>query len=148
MTYENFEADFSMPDFRAHLDSVEQEHKDSVEDMLKEAFDTLSRAEKLMMRPLIDLCELKKQQLELEKTATTKALKKEISKDITHLEKKIQARLHVINENGDIQVLVKRFNVLLFELNKKKSLKSLAKIAASALLTFVESLRHSGELWH
>ena len=54
--------------------------------------------------------------------------------------------IDVINENGDVHILVKKFNLLLFDLFKKKSAKSLAKMAAEALLNFIEHLKGTGEL--
>lgn len=148
MTYRGEEGDFSVPDFTAHLDEISQEHVDSVNDLLKAAFSTLSKSEKLMIRPLVDICFLKKKHQTLVDEACTKTLKKELEPEIKELEKKIKSRLHVINENGDIQVLIKRFNLLLFDLNKKKSSKHLAKLGSGALLKFIEQLKHSGELWH
>jgi hypothetical protein len=148
MEYRGEEGDFSTPDFMPHLESIDAEHHEHINGMLQETFKTLSKSEKLMMRPLVDICHLKKHKVTLEDKLTKKSSKKEFENQLEELEKKIRSRLHVINENGDIAVLVKRFNIMLFELFKKKSCKSLAKMAASALLDFVSSLKESGELNH
>lgn len=54
----------------------------------------------------------------------------------------------MINENGDIAHLVKKFNISLIDSHKKRSSKALAKMGADAILGFIEVLKASGELKH
>jgi hypothetical protein len=139
------EADFSLPSFKPYVQDLDEEYKGHVESMMTEAFSTLSKSEKLMIRPLIEIHDLKQQHKNLLESAP-KGKKPEHTQAVTALEKQIKAKLDVLNENGDIHVLIKKFNLVLCDLFKKKSSKSLAKMGADALLRCIEGLKSSGEL--
>ena len=94
-----------------------------------------------MIRPLIEVFQLKKD-IELI------GIQGKNQGEIKELEKKIKSRLDVINENGDIAHLVKKFNISLIDSHKKRSSKALAKMGADAILGFIEVLKASGELKH
>lgn len=130
------EFDFTPPCFKSYLLEIDPEYKGHVEGMFHEAFLKLCYSEKLMLRPLIEVKKLKSLYASTQGDEQVK------------IAQKIKARLSVINENGDIQVLVKRFNIILLELNRKKSFKTIAKLGADALLRFIEELKNSGELNH
>lgn len=130
------EFDFNPPCFKSYLLDIDPEYKAHVEGMLQEAFLKLCYSEKLMLKPLIEVKKLKSIH-----SATQ-------GQEEVKVAKQIKARLNVINENGDIQVLVKRFNIILLELNRKKSFKAIARLGAEALLKFIEELKNSGELNH
>lgn len=128
------EFDFAPPCFKSYLLEIDPEYHGHVEQMLKEAFLKLCYSEKLMLRPFIEVKKLKLEHLSSK------------DKEQQVIAKKIKARLSVMNENGDISVLVKRFNIILLELNRKKSFKTLAKMGADSLLGFIHELKASGEL--
>jgi hypothetical protein len=130
------EFDFTPPCFKSYLLEIDPEYQEPVEQMLKEAFLKLCFSEKLMLRPFIEVKKLKSLYLASQ------------GKEQEALAKKIKSRLSVINENGDVQVLVKRFNIILLDLHRKKSIKTIAKMGADALLMFIEELKSSGELQH
>jgi hypothetical protein len=130
------EFDFTPPCFKSYLLEVDPEYKGHVEGMFCEAFLKLGCSEKLMLRPLIEVKKLKS------------LYKSTQGEEQAKIAKKIKAHLNVINENGDIQVLVKRFNIILLELHRKKSFKAIARLGADALLAFIEELKNSGELIH
>jgi len=135
------EADFTLPSFSSYVHDLDEEYQKHVESMLLDTFKTLSKAEKLLMCPLIEVHNLKQAHKTLQADSAKASLE-----EIARIEKQIKARLDVINENGDVHILVKKFNLLLFDLFKKKSAKSLAKMAAEALLNFIEHLKGTGEL--
>jgi hypothetical protein len=126
---------FDIPCFKSCIDKVDTEYQGPVEAMLQEAFEALSKAEKLMMKPLVELAQFK-QELEGVKTQIEKV----------DFEKKIKARLDVINENGDIHVLIKKFTMNLLDHHKKKSSKTLAQMGADALSNFIAKLKSTGDL--
>ena len=136
------EFDFSVPCFKSYLGAIDPEFQAHLEQMLHEAFVKLCCSEKLMLRPFIEVKRLKAELSNLHLGSSFKSSKASL------LEKKIKAHLSVVNENGDIQVLVKRFNIILLELSRKKSFKVIAKMGADALLSFIEELKSSGELNH
>lgn len=143
MDLNHAEADFTLPCFLCCIEHVDTEHQGHVEAMYQEAFELLTKSEKLMLKPLIELIDYKKKLGALNEVMRKSQQEKE---QIQVLEKKIQARLHVINENGDIHVLVKRYNVSLLDLHKKKSAKVLAKMGADVILNFIHELKKTGEL--
>lgn len=128
------EFDFTPPCFQGYLDSIDPEFRDNIRQMFIEAFLKLCCSEKLMIRPFIEL-----KQLKIKHAQSHGAQKQE-------LVKQIKARLCVMNENGDIQVLVKRFNIILLDLSRKKSFKTIAKMGADSLLSFIYELKEAGEL--
>lgn len=130
------EFNFSPPCFKSYLLEIDTEFKEHLEQMLKDAFLKLCFSEKLMLRPFIELKQLRHDRAQA------------LDKQHQILCRKIKAHLSVMNENGDIQVLVKRFNILLFDLSRKKSCKALAKMGAESLLKFIEELKNAGELEH
>ena len=141
MNLQNEEPDFSIPSFQPYVSQLDEEYQEHIEFMLKEAFSSLSKSEKLMMKPLIEVYHLKVEQRE-------HLLKKdeESKKNLHRLEKKIKAHLDVLNENGDIHVLIKRFNLTLLEGHKKKSSKQLALLGAESMMKFIQELKANGEL--
>ena len=53
------EADFTLPSFSSYVHDLDEEYQKHVESMLLDTFKTLSKAEKLLMCPLIEVHNLK-----------------------------------------------------------------------------------------
>ena len=132
--------DFALPCFKAYVSEIDEEYQSHVESMMIETYEGLSKSEKLMLKPLIEIHKFKKQ------IDSLKASDTQDKDQMLSLEKKIKSRLDVINENGDIHVLIKKFNISLLDSHKKKSAKAIAKLAAESILKFVEFLKATGEL--
>ncbi len=133
------------PDFKPYICHCPIHEGAKLEELMILAFKKLHVSERLLIKPLLELQAfkvLKASYLQGETTGTVKKADVE-SKELERINREIQARLDVLNANGDLNRLVRTFLEHVFDLSDERSL---AKRGEVLILNFVENLHRSGEL--